>query len=59
MAKAVKAPIRTQTEASREVYDGAEGGTVRDEAWFNAKPEKGNIVMQKLPPAKQPRKLCA
>ena len=36
MAKAVKAPIRTKTEASRDVYDGAEGGAVADEAWFNA-----------------------
>ena len=40
MAKAVKAPIRTKTEASRDVYDGAEGGAVRDEAWFNAQNPK-------------------
>jgi len=40
MAKAVKAPIRTKTEASRDVYDGAEGGAVADEAWFNAQNPK-------------------
>ena len=32
MAKAVKAPIRTKTEASRDVYDAVEGRAVRDEA---------------------------
>ena len=36
MAKAMKAPIRTKTEASRDVYDAVEGRAVRDEAWFNA-----------------------
>ena len=32
MAKAMKAPIRTKTEASRDVYDAVEGRAVRDEA---------------------------
>ena len=40
MAKAVKAPIRTKTEASRGIYDEAEGRAVRDEAWFNAQNPK-------------------
>ena len=43
MAKAVKAPIRTKTEASRDIYDEAEGGAVADEAWFNAQnPKSGS-----------------
>ena len=36
MAKAVKAPIRTKTEAFRDASDAVEGRAVRDEAWFNA-----------------------
>ena len=37
MAKAVKEPIRTKAETSRDVYDAVEGRAVRDEAWFNEK----------------------
>ena len=36
MAKAVKAPIRTKTEAFRGASYAVEGGAVADGAWFNA-----------------------
>ena len=59
MAKAVKAPIRTKTEAFRDASDAVEGRAVRDEAWFNAHNPHSSIVTKKLPSAKQPRKLRA
>ena len=55
----MKAPIRRKAEASRDVYDGAEGRAVADEAWFNAHNPHSSIVTKKLPSPKQPRKLRA